>query len=586
MGEMVKTLCAGSGIIRGMRAATPRGQFAQAFLPGLSPIASAVEELAGASMDDRGAIFTRRKVVDFILDLVGYIPSNELHKARLLEPSFGHGDFLIPAVERLLASIKHHGLTFDIEQLKNSIRGVELHEGSFDKTRNEIRELLLKNNLTLLQTEALLDAWLLQGDFLLTHFDHSFTHVVGNPPYIRQEMVPPVLMAEYRRQYKTIYDRADIYVPFIEHSLELLDEGGVLGFICADRWMKNRYGGPLRELVAGQFHLRAYVDMVGTDAFHSEVIAYPAITVIAKEPSGPTRIAERPQIEEETLRSLAKSLTQIDTPTNVSVRITSIGYDQHPWTLKNSDALTLVRRLERDFPLLEESGCKVGIGVATGADSAYIAPFELLDVEPDRKLPLAMTKDIQSGKVEWRGYGVINPFDDNGKLVALSAYPKLRAHLDLHKEIIGNRHVSKKNPNAWYRTIDRIYPELMKKPKLLIPDIKGDAHIVYEEGKFYPHHNLYYIVSDTWDLQALRAVLLSGIARLFIEAYSTRMHGDFLRFQAQYLRRIRMPRWDAISKELQQALRSAAENNDPVARDEAVSELYNLSGAERATINA
>lgn len=85
---------------------TPR---IQAFLPGLPPVASAVEELVGASTDDRGAIFTRREVVDFILDLVGYVPSGELHTARLLEPSFGHGDFLVPAVERLLASIKLRG---------------------------------------------------------------------------------------------------------------------------------------------------------------------------------------------------------------------------------------------------------------------------------------------------------------------------------------------------------------------------------------------------------------------------------------------------------------------------------------------
>ena len=126
----------------------------------------------------------------------------------------------------------------------------------------------------------------------------------------------------------------------------------------------------------------------------------------------------------------------------------------------------------------------------------------------------------------------------------------------------------------------------MKRPKLLIPDIKGTAHIVYEEGNFYPHHNLYYIVSDEWDLRALRAVLLSGIARLFIETYSTRMHGNCLRFQAQYLRRIRLPRWETISLNLRQTLRSVAENDDHGAREEAVSELYNLSSSERATIRA
>ena len=168
--------------------------------------------------------------------------------------------------------------------------------------------------------------------------------------------------------------------------------------------------------------------------------------------------------------------------------------------------------------------------------------------------------------------------------MSLAEYTKLRAHFELHEEVVRKRHVSKKNPAGWYRTIDRIYPSLVETPKLLIPDIKGHAHIVYEKGNFYPHHNLYYIVSDEWDLRALQAVLLSGIARIFVETYSTRMHGDCLRFQAQYLRRIRVPRWNTISEDLRQELCLAANNDDSTARDEVVAKLYGLSKTERATM--
>jgi len=31
---------------------------------------------------------------------------------------------------------------------------------------------------------------------------NSFTHVVGNPPYVRQELIPDVLMTEYYRRYE------------------------------------------------------------------------------------------------------------------------------------------------------------------------------------------------------------------------------------------------------------------------------------------------------------------------------------------------------------------------------------------------
>lgn len=52
----------------------------------------------------RGAIFTRSEVVDFILDLAGYTEDQLLHEKRLLEPSFGGGDFLLPIIQRLLSA--------------------------------------------------------------------------------------------------------------------------------------------------------------------------------------------------------------------------------------------------------------------------------------------------------------------------------------------------------------------------------------------------------------------------------------------------------------------------------------------------
>jgi hypothetical protein len=92
-----------------------------------------------------------------------------------------------------------------------------------------------------------------------------------------------------------------------------------------------------------------------------------------------------------------------------------------PWLLESSDQMALIRRLEQSFPTLEEASCKVGIGVATGADKEFIGPFDSLDVEADRKLPLVTTRDIMSGQVQWRGLGVINPFADDGRLVELAA---------------------------------------------------------------------------------------------------------------------------------------------------------------------
>lgn len=557
-------------------------------IPYSRKVSAAIESLSEAKgAEARGAIFTRPEVVDFILDLSGYIEDQPLHQKRLLEPSFGGGDFLLPIVRRLLTAwraAKESGSA--LEELGNAIRAVELHRETYLTTHAAVVSLLKQEGLATRTAAILTDRWLYQGDFLLTPVDGKFDLVVGNPPYVRQELIPPPLLAEYRSRYKTMYDRADLYIPFIERSLSLLAPAGSLGFICADRWMKNRYGGPLRSLVAQQFHLKIFVDMVDTPAFRSEVIAYPAITIISREPPGATRIAYRPGIDRTTLTNLAKALRARNLPKKAGpVREIARATDgTEPWLLESSDHMALIRRLEQQFPSLEEVGCKVGIGVATGADKAFIGDYAALDVEPDRKLPLVTTKDIISGEVQWRGRGVINPFADGGGLVDLRDYPRLRRYLETRRELIAGRHCAQKAPANWYRTIDRITPALASKPKLLIPDIKGEAHIVFEVGRLYPHHNLYYVTSIDWDLRALQAVMLSALTRLFVSIYSTKMSGGFLRFQAQYLRRIRIPRWADVPESLRVELGNAAIKRDLERCNRAVFKLYGLSHEERSTL--
>ncbi len=121
-------------------------------------------------------------------------------------------------------------------------------------------------------------------------------------------------------------------------------------------------------------------------------------------------------------------------------------------------------------------------------------------------------------------------------------------------------------------------------PKLLIPDIKGAAHVVYEEGRLYPHHNLYYITSSAWELRALQAVLLSRLSQAVIATYSTKMRGGYLRFQAQYLRRIRLPRWLDVAPRMRRRLVDAAEKRDIDACDNVTFDLYGLTSKERAAL--
>lgn len=551
-------------------------------------IVEAVRDLAESGGGDRGAVFTRPEIVEAILDLSGYTSDRSLLTCRLLEPSFGHGDFLLPAIERLLQSIRLNGddPAAHVSDLANAVRAVEIGRASFAHTKARLAALLHDYGISDEDAQSLCEQWLVCDDFLLCELPGTFDIVVGNPPYVRQERIPAALITEYRSRFSTLYDRADLYVPFYERALDLLAPDGVLGFICANRWLKNRYGGPLRSKIAGDFHLTHFIDMESSDAFQTDVIAYPAITIIRRpdmpcESARITRIARRAAAERMPMHELSKRLNSSDSPDDIIDEVALGNSGAAPWLLDETARMSLLRRLEQSFPSLEQVGCKVGIGVATGCDRAFIGDHDALDIEDARKLPLVMARDLVDGRIEWSGKGLANPFEDDGRLVDLTRYPRFAAHLERHGDAIRRRHVATRDLERWYRTIDRVQPGLLSRPKLLIPDIKGEAMVAMDEGRFYPHHNLYFVTSDQWDLAALQAVLRSSISLMLIASYSTRMAGGFLRFQAQYLRRIRVPHWADVPSTLRTDLASAAGRRQQPDIDAPVFELFGLNSHER-----
>jgi len=550
-------------------------------LPEISAWSTALQEevnrLAVSAAAERGEVFTRPEIAAFMLDLSDYKAERDLNGTRLLEPAFGSGEFLLPAVRRRLTSYLKYGGRPEraLDDLQGAFFAVELHQETFLRTRAALDVLLTEYKLPTHARETLLSAWLRQDDFLLTDVTGTFSHVMGNPPYLRPEAVSPLLLDAYRQRYRTMTDRADLFVPFFERSLDLLAPQGQLCFLCSDRWFRNKYGGPLRRKVAGDYHLQVYVDLVDTEVFQSEVTAYPAITLLSRDAGHDIRLSRRPEVTPDALQALAAGLLGTAAHPDVECIPWAVR-DADPWLLDLGPALAVLRDIEDRFPALEDVGASVGIGVATGADRVYVGPLEALDVEDDRKVPLGMAADVRSGVLKWSGLGVVNPFADGGGLVDLRDYPRLAAYLKKHETVIRERSIAQRAPSSWYRTIDRITPALTHVPKLLIPDMNGRAAVAYDPGTVYPHHNLYFITSQTWDLQALQAVLRSRVTALFMGAYSVKMRGGTLRYQAQYLRRLRLPRWNEVSSELQLRLSNLAESSDANELNEAVFSLYGL----------
>ena len=116
--------------------------------------------------------------------------------------------------------------------------------------------------------------------------------------------------------------------------------------------------------------------------------------------------------------------------------------------------------------------------------------------------------------------------------------------------------------------------------------MKANAHPVLDPGRYYPHHNLYYVVSDVWNLEVLGGLLLSDVANLFVGAYCVKMRGGCFRFQAQYLRQIRVPAPDEVDPGIADSLADAFRRRDRTAATVAAARLYEIEVGELGFLDA
>jgi adenine-specific DNA-methyltransferase len=548
-----------------------------------SLVASTLEE-----GHEYGAVFTRRWVVELILDLVGFTTEHDLALLRAIEPACGRGAFLGPMVERLSRSCQLHGRL--ISEAADAIRACDLQPVNVAESRRVVKERLLADGWAVDEARALAERWVVHDDFLLGLPEvGTADFVIGNPPYIRLEAVPGPRSEAYRLACSTMGGRADVYVGFFEVGLNALRPGGALGFICADRWMRNQYGQRLRSMVAARFAVEAVIEMHDVDAFDEEVSAYPSVTILRRQPQGRAIVATAHKgFDEEAARRVriwasCKDDLRLSDPGFEAARLPTWFDGVSSWPTGTPERLALVAHLERKLPALEDgkTGTRVGIGVASGADRIFVVTDPTL-VEEDRLLPLAMARDTLSGELRWSGHYLVNPWDgDTGALVPLDAYPKLRRHFEANVAALRKRNVADRRPQQWYRTIDRVSHALTAKPKLLIPDIKAEAHPVLDPGGLYPHHNLYWVASEQWNPEVLGGLLLSGVAQMFVECYAVKMRGGYLRFQAQYLRRIRVPHLDLIPRRTARELERSFVARDVERATAAALDAYGLQKLPR-----
>ncbi|MBQ8675953.1 MAG: N-6 DNA methylase [Bacteroidaceae bacterium] len=490
-----------------------------------------------------GDVPTAPEVVRYMLDLVGYTADKNLSNIIILEPSCGEGEFVVEIAHRLMESALRFGFDAQAAFIR-CVYGYDIVEEKIQRCRERIKELGLNPT----------DVHIRVGDFLSAQL-HEVDVVVGNPPYVRYENIPASQIDYIKNTFPTFHYRSDLYIPFFEKTLRALKPSGKHCFICANRWLKNEYGRKLRRLIARCFRLESIINLERANAFKEDVLAYPAITLI----SNSTHRETFEYAEVESMDELANlHPTERNTPID------------DEW----SDAF--IQTNYSQLYTIEELGFKIGIGVATGADNIFISSELPSLVEPELLLPALNAKDLRGDTMCWHQEYLLNPYTPSGELISLTHYPLAARYLESHRERLAERHVARKNTSKWYKTIDRINPQLKSEAKILLPDMSGNRYIFVDEGRFYPLHNLYYVIGHSVrKLKILSAILMSDIIRQQISSITNNMNGGFPRWQSQYLRKLKVPDFMAMEGAQEEQLIQSYDEMDFEAVNRQVCLLYN-----------
>lgn len=222
-----------------------------------------------------GVVYTPNTVVRRICDNV--LPSgSELTKANICDPACGDGAFLVEITRRILRQLPRRTAL----RLLSRLTGYDIDPRAINICRKRLQEVLGQRypNATvkwrLLRRDAL-NRNAFRKDY------KTFTHVLGNPPYIRVQHLGNDRRKRLDQQWRVACGATDFYLLFYELGLDLLQPGGLLGYITPASWLRTSSGKALRAMLANEHRVRKILDYGNYQVFDG-VTAYTAITIIEK----------------------------------------------------------------------------------------------------------------------------------------------------------------------------------------------------------------------------------------------------------------------------------------------------------------
>src|SRR5665213_1236253 len=361
----------------------------------------------------------------------------------------------------------------------------------------------------------------------------GFSAVIGNPPYVRMESFTPI--KSYLSQWYDCHEeRADLYAYFIERGLRLVAKTGRIGQIVSNKFIRAKYGRPLRGVLSERSHLLDIIDLGGADVFHSATVRT-LILILQRKTTEQTKPAEYvpvpPPAVVESLEAGVTTLAEYADGAGTVLAADAIGPDE--WRLSSREHSSLVKKLRRNGMALHEMlGHRAMFGVKTGCNEAFIvegAAAKALDPKSIVLKPILFGKDVRRYLVNFADRYVI--YLHPGRV--LEELPLVKAHLCQFRNRLNKRAGGQK----WWQ---------LQQPAMNLAEIARDAKIVYpiiaNECRFALDTdgtlvNDKVFVLPTSDLFVV-GILNSRVANFYFSEVCAALEGKndrYLEFRAQYV---------------------------------------------------
>ena len=276
----------------------------------------------------------------------------------------------------------------------------------------------------------------------------GFDAVIGNPPYVRQELLGTEVKRALKAGYTSFDGMADLYVYFYEQGLRLLKPGGRMSYVVTNKWLKAGYAEELRGIFADKGWLEFIADFGHAKHFFPGADVFPCVLVVQRPLPG----RDAPESADVCVipRELVPRKGLQEAVIEATFPLPRLTFTRQPWILETRPVMNLLGKIRtngtslRDFisstPL---SGLKTGLNKAYVIDDAtkqamlnrdpkardIIRPMlRGQDVDrwwsPDGPQSIILMKSSANHTWPWTGKG-----DEEAERVFASAYPSIYGHM-------------------------------------------------------------------------------------------------------------------------------------------------------------